>query len=264
MGSKGFIGSHFVKYFKTQNIEFSAPDIRTDTEIFSKPLGNIIYAIGVSNFVEKPLEAIDAHVCILKKILEKCNFDSLLYISSGRIYYNSLSTVEDEKVTIDPSNPNDLYNISKIMGESLCLSTNRKNVRVVRPSNVLGIGAPSNLFVPSIIKDAIKQNKIILHSTLESKKDYIFIDDVIDLIIKIIQNGKSRIYNVASGYNIKSQDIINKIVEITNCSIEISNDAKEFSSGQINIDKIKNEFDFIPTKVTDKIEDLIKFYQNSG
>lgn len=224
-------------------------------------MGNVIYSIGVSNFLSKPLETIDAHVCVLNQILQNHDFDSLLYISSGRIYYNTSSTQEDEKITIDPSSPNDLYNISKIMGESLCLSSNRQNIKIVRPSNVLGIGAPSNLFVPSIIKDAVKNNKIILHSTLESEKDYIFIDDVVELIVKIIQNGRYRIYNIASGHNVKSQDIVNEIIKLTDCTVKIADNAKEFSSPKISTERIKSEFNFKPISITDKIQELVKAYQ---
>ena len=91
-----------------------------------------------------------------------------------------------------------------------------------------------------------------------------YIDDLVELIPKIIFSDKFQIYNIASGYNITSNEIINEIIRLTNCELEIAADAKKFSSGQINIDRIKNEFNFIPTRVIDKIEDVVKFYQTSS
>jgi len=221
----------------------------------------VIYSLGVSNFLKEPLQAIDAHVCILNNILKNCNFDSLLYISSGRIYYNANSTLEENAYSVNPNMKNELYNISKLQGESLCMSMNNPKIKIIRPSNVVGTNAPSNLFIPSLIKEAVETGKIVLHSTLNSEKDYVYIDDLVQLIPKIISLDKYQIYNIASGYNISSKEIINEIIRLTNCKLEIAPDAKKFSSRQINIDRIKSEFNFVPTKVVDKIGDVVKFYQ---
>ena len=221
----------------------------------------MIYSLGVSNFLKEPLQAIDAHVCILNNILKNCNFDSLLYISSGRIYYNANSTLEENAYSVNPNMKNELYNISKLQGESLCMSMNNPKIKIIRPSNVVGTNAPSNLFIPSLIKEAVETGKIVLHSTLNSEKDYVYIDDLVQLIPKIISLDKYQIYNIASGYNISSKEIINEIIRLTNCKLEIAPDAKKFSSRQINIDRIKSEFNFVPTKVVDKIGDVVKFYQ---
>jgi len=141
------------------------------------------------------------------------------------------------------------------------MSMNNSKIKIIRPSNVVGTNAPSNLFIPSLIKEAVETGKIVLHSTLDSEKDYVHIDDLVQLIPKIISSDKSQIYNIASGYNISSKEIINEIIRLTNCELEIASDAKKFSSRQINIDRIKNEFNFVPIKIIDKIEDLVKFYQ---
>ena len=225
-------------------------------------MNHVIYSLGVSNFLKDPLEAIDAHVCILNNILKNCNFDSLLYISSGRIYYNANSTLEENPYSVNPNIKNELYNISKLQGESLCMSMNNPKIKIIRPSNVVGTNAPLNLFIPSLINEAVETGKIVLHSTLDSEKDYVYIEDLVEIIPKIISSDKYQIYNIASGYNTSSKDIVNEIIRLTNCELEIASDAKKFSSSQINIDRIKNEFNFVPTKIIDKIKDVVKFYQN--
>jgi nucleoside-diphosphate-sugar epimerase len=105
------------------------------------------------------------------------------------------------------------------------------------------------------------KNKIKIFTTLSSKKDYVYIDDVLDLIPKISINGKDKIYNIASGKNIESEKLINKISEITSCSIEVSSDAKEYSYPETSITKIKKEFNFHPTDVLDKIEEMVKEFE---
>jgi nucleoside-diphosphate-sugar epimerase len=172
--------------------------------------------------------------------------------------------LEESHFNINPNSKNDIYNISKLQVESLCMSMNNSKIKIIRPSNVVGTSGPPNLFITSIIKEAVETGKIVLHSTLDSEKDYVYIDDLVQLIPKIIFSDKSQIYNIASGYNISSNEIINEIIRVTNCELKIASDAKKFSSAKINIDKIKNEFNFVPTRITDKIEELVKFYQNSN
>ena len=258
LGSSGFIGSNISKTLKNKNYDCYTPDVRKES-LDGKNLGNVVYSLGVSDFLNKPFETIDAHICILNKILKNCNFESLLYISSGRMYYNIDSTLEENSLNINPNMKNDLYNISKLQGESLCLSLNNPKIKIIRPSNVVGISAPPNLFITSLIKEAVTTGKIILHSTLDSEKDYVYIDDLIELIPKIIFSNKFQLYNIASGYNISSNKIIDEIIRLTDCKLEIASDAKKFSSGRINIDRIKNEFNFVPTNVIDKIENIVKF-----
>ncbi len=76
LGSSGFIGSNISKTLKNKNFDCYTPDVRKES-LDGKNLGNVIYSLGVSDFRNKPLETIDAHICILNKILKNCNFDSL-------------------------------------------------------------------------------------------------------------------------------------------------------------------------------------------
>jgi len=260
LGSGGFIGSHLVEYFNKTGVEYYAPKLLNE-KFFEESLGHVIYAIGVTDFNQRPYDAVEAHVCLLKKILEKKRFDSFLYLSSARIYRGLSSTLEDEPIIVQPTNKDNLYNISKLMGESLCFSTNNENVRVVRPSNIVGVNLNSNLFLPSIIRDAIKNKKIKLNSTLNSERDYICIDDVVKILPRILLEGKYKLYNIAYGKNIKSEELINKLKKITNCDLELNLCTKEYSFPEISIQRIKNEFDFKPTSIIEKFEDIVNEYK---
>ena len=260
LGSKGFIGKEFTKYLEKKGHECFTPEIREES-LKGIDLGHVIYSAGIPNFMQRPYDAVDAHVCQLKNILENSNFESLVYFSGGRVYNKINSTKENDNLIFNPTDKDDLYGISKIMGESLCIASENPRVHIVRLTNVTGNNFTSKLFLPSIIRDAIIKNKIKIFTTLSSKKDYVYIDDVLDLIPKISINGKDKIYNIASGKNIKSEKLINKISKITGCSVEVSSDAKEYSYPETSIIKIKKEFNFHPTDVLDKIEYMIKEFK---
>lgn len=262
IGSKGFIGSNLVTHLQNIGHECYTPEIRTE-DITNQYLGNVIFTIGVSNFMERPFEAVDAHVCLLAKILKNTRFDSFLYFSSGRVYYNGTSTSEDEPLLVNPKRFDDLYGISKIMGESICLASKQENVKIVRPSNVTGSDFSSKLFIPSILRDAVDKGKILIRSTLDSEKDYVYIDDVVALSTKIALSGKESIYNIAYGKNTYSENIINEIIANTGCELEIQPNASKFSFPTISIEKIKNEFGFKPTPFIPKIKDMVENYKKS-
>ena len=264
LGGKGFIGSHLATYFEKQNIEYWIPE-KNDSSIFNKPLGNVIYCIGMTaDFRSKTFETVEAHVCYLSKVLKESNYESFIYLSSTRIY-KCLSTNntanEDMNLSVNPNNEDEIYNISKLMGESLCLAQKNKNVKIVRLSNVFGDDFKSENFLTSIIKDIIKEKKLELNTTLSSSKDYIYIDDVVKLIIKILFYGKKRVYNVASGINYSNEFIINEIKKHVDFICKVNNNAYEIIFPRISIDNIKYEFDFEPIKIDEKIAEIISMFR---
>jgi len=243
-GSNGFIGSNLVNFLKSQKIECHELE-PNDEKIFEKPLGHVIYCIGVTaDFREKPLDTVNAHVCLLHKILKKCKFDSFLYLSSTRVYANSSTTNEDAQLIVNPNKFEEIYNISKIMGESLCLASEKPNVRIVRLSNVVGNNSNIDDFLSSLIYDAIINKKIILHTTLDSEKDYVHVNDVVNILPKISLHGKNSIYNIASGQNLSNEKIMKKIQEITNCGFEVAENNELHDSSEEILSKIQDEEEF--------------------
>ena len=260
-GSSGYLGSSLVHKLKSENIECLTPDIRKD-KITDKNLGHVIYAIGVADSKQNPVKAIDAHVILLNKLLNETNFESFLYLSSTRIYFNALSTDEDSSLVVDPSDDDSLYNISKIMGETICKLSKKQNVRIARLSNVTGNN--SRFFLSSIIQDAIKTKKIILQTGLDSEKDYVYIDDVLNILPKISLHGKNSVYNIASGQNLTNEKIVRKIQEVVGCEFEVSGNAKKYAFPPISIKLIQKEFNFEPTPILSKLKKIISVYQNKS
>ena len=261
-GSKGFIGSKLVEYLTSQGIECDTPDIHDET-IYRRSLGHVIYAIGItSDFRERPFDTVKSHVCLLNDFFKKSNFDSFLYLSSTRIYSNSTSTNEENSLHVNPANFSDLYNISKIMGESICLSFKNSNIRIARLSNVVGKNIESNDFLFSIIKDAVFKKNIKLCTDPNSEKDYIYVDDVVKILPRISQNGDYRIYNVGSGKNTAVKDIVYELKKITGCSVNFDTNSKLHSFPEISINRVIDEFDFNPSELLSKIKEIVSMCKN--
>lgn len=259
LGSEGFIGSQLVNYLEEKQYEYKTPNV-DDERIFDKDLGDIIYCIGITaDFRKRPFDTVESHVCLLQKILKKCKFNSLLYLSSSRVYLDSKSTNENSDLIVNPTKFENIYNISKLMGESICIGCQKPRVRIVRLSNVVGNNSKYNDFLPSIIFDVLNKKKIVLNLDLNSEKDYVHVDDVVKLLPEISLHGKQSIYNVASGKNTKIKEIIQRLEEIMRCKIQVLNGSKKQSFQKINIKSIEDEFNFQPINFLDQLDEMMRF-----
>ncbi len=263
LGASGFIGHRLNERLGELNLERYAPG--RDEDLAGKHLGDVIYCIGLTaDFRSRPLDTVEAHVCKLQEILRGCDFDSLLYLSSTRLYNaGEGSTTEESTLRVAPLNPSDLYNISKAMGESITLNCGR-HTRVARISNVYGGDFASANFLSTIIRDAVTGRKLVLQTSAASAKDYVSVNDVVDGLIQIATRGSERIYNLASGVNVSNSELAEGLRSLTDCAVEFSPAAPTVSFPRINIERMQTEFDFTPSRVLSDLPDLIKLYKDEG
>jgi nucleoside-diphosphate-sugar epimerase len=220
-------------------------------------LGHVIFCIGDDRVDRAPFAVIDTHVSILADILQHCRFESFLYLSTVRVYMDGQDTRETATVTIDPLEPSQLYNLSKLTGEALCLAMKQHSVRVARVSNVTDVNPRSHLFLPTLIRHALEKGEINLYLAPESAKDYILLDDVVDLVMLISRGGSQRLYNVASGRNISAGEIVSAVQRHTGCKANWHKGQPRIAFTPIDIDRVRHEFGFRPRPVIDQIPSII-------
>ena len=249
LGASGSIGSRLVQALRASGHDVMAP-ARDDRAWATQPLGHVIYAIGITaDFRSRALDTVEAHVCALAPLLRDAQFDSLLYLSSTRVYGGQAVGAEDAALGVNPHDPSDLYNLSKLMGESMCLTSGRSGVRVARLSNVVGADDPdSSNFLPSLLRDA-RAGHMTLRTDLASAKDYIHIDDVVHLLPRIAMHGRHSMYNVASGQQITHGQWVDHLVAITGCTVQVLANAPVTCFAPVDVTRIRAEFGFDPRSV---------------
>jgi nucleoside-diphosphate-sugar epimerase len=260
LGASGFIGSALVARLKQSGIEYLAPG--RDEKLSGRRLGDILYCVGLTaDFRAHPFETVEAHVCHLLRILRDCEFNSLVYLSSARIYQKqNASGREEDVVQVSSLNKDDLYNISKVMGESLSLASGKKT-KVVRLSNVYGEDYASRNFLATIIREAISTATVTVHNPPDAEKDYVSIHDVVDGLIKIAAEGRHRIYNLAGGMNLSNLRLTQRISELTGCQITFASAPAGISFPSINIDRMRLEFGYQPRNLLDDLSKLVDAYR---
>jgi nucleoside-diphosphate-sugar epimerase len=251
LGASGFVGGAMARYLSAKGYKVLTPDQRRLglDEINKHVDGHVIYCVGLTgNFRSQPFSTFDAHVGILKLLLMSPNFESLTYLSSTRVYFGGCLANEDADLNVNPGRRDDIYNISKLMGESFCREAYRQGARVivVRLSNVLGNAVSTNKFLSDLWGQAKTFGKIDLASSLSSKKDYVSIEDVVEVLEKIATRGTFDTYNLASGVSVSNEDIVRLIHKRHPCNVVVRDNADENSFPNIDISRIKGEFNFVP------------------
>jgi nucleoside-diphosphate-sugar epimerase len=244
-GASGFIGSHFSDYVKAKGHKVNVMPRDINEIPMQTNLGHVVYCIGLTaDFRSKTFETVDAHVSLLSKVLKSFQFESFLYLSSTRVYQGQVDAREGSQLSVNPNNRDDLYNLSKIMGESLCINSLSKNIKIARISNVYGKGMGKSNFLYDITQNVMVDNSLVLKTSLYSEKDYLPISDAVEMLYMISTRGSQSVYNVASGVNTSVKTILGLLEKRSAFQLDLSEDAVLNVFPKINVEKISNEFSF--------------------
>jgi len=144
------------------------------------------------------------------------------------------------------------------------MSLPNKKIKVVRMSNLFGNNFKNQIYLlPVLIRNSLKYKKINIFVNKKSSKDFIHVNEAFEVLLKVINKGKHRLYNIASGKNIELFKIAEEIKKITNCKINYTNQNKLISDPIIDISRIKKEFNYKPKKdLIKSLSELIINYKN--
>ncbi len=240
VGGRGFIGRALCASLRERGADVAILAHRDPLP--TGGLGHVVYTSGVaSSSAGNPSYAYGAHVEGVGRILDGGRFDSLLFLSSTRVYGASTDTAEGAPLTVAPETGRDVYRVSKIAGEALCLAHPAPAVRVARLSNVAGASFDSSLFLSDVLRQAAGTGRVRLHTTRTSAKDYITIGDVCRYLTAIAQTGRARLYNVAQGENVDNAAICD-FLTAHGVAIEIDADAATAVTPPIDVRRLRSEF----------------------
>jgi nucleoside-diphosphate-sugar epimerase len=245
LGSNGFIGKELVKSLRDAGAVVHAPERHEVAALGAnrkdRNFGHVFYCIGLTaNFRTRPFDTVQAHVCILREFLENARFETFTYLSSTRVYEGANSTSEMADLKVSPGDPGHLYNLSKLMGESLC-HARRAHAKVVRLSNVYGAAMPQQNFLSQVLRESRESGRVQFLTAPSSSKDYVNIRDVVRWLPLIATQGKHSVYNVATGQN-TSNSRIGELLEQRGVGVGFSTEAPEWSFPLIDTRRLSEEF----------------------
>tara|TARA_B100002052_G_C15827259_1_gene573529 strand:- start:136 stop:1137 length:1002 start_codon:yes stop_codon:yes gene_type:complete len=202
---------------------------------------------------------------LLKISYEKwmhCNFKYKSEFKHSRFHQISTDEVygsndEGSSKETDRHMPNSPYSASKSSADMIVRSFNKTyglNTTITCSSNNFGPNQHSEKFIPKLINCLIKNYEIPLYGDGNNVRDWIYVKDNCDAIIKVYNKAENgEVYNIASNNELSNIEMINLFSKVLNVKPKIKfvpdrfgHDKRYSLSTQKIKDKLnwKSEFNF--------------------
>ncbi|WP_310557754.1 SDR family oxidoreductase [Flavobacterium sp.] len=222
IGSQGFIGSHCVAFFESKGFDVFQADVDASTcknyykmdrqnSDYSMPFQENQYDVCVNASgsahvgfsFEKPSKDFELNVVNVQKILvairdynSNCKF---INFSSAAVYGNPQFLPITENSVCKPLSP---YGFHKLQSELLLTEYSKffgLKTCSLRVFSAYGPGLKKQLFW-DLYQKALVGNEILLFGSGSETRDFIYIDDLVQIIDLVIHNSpfQGTIYNVAN------------------------------------------------------------------
>ena len=280
-GSGGFLGRALVHKLR-QDAANSVIEIEVSTgwDILDKPElekklreFDILIHLAALTFVpesyKRPYDFYNVNLVGTLNMLEICRTRNkpIVYMSSY-MYGHPQYLPIDENHSLSAVNP---YGQSKLMGEELCRAYARDfqlSVVALRLFNLYGPGQTDNFLLSKIVKQAMAGDEIKLNDH-RPRRDFIFIDDVVNALIKIVAIFNSikgfNCYNIGYGASHSIGDVIEIVRKFyPDITVSFSGEQRpdEILDTVSNIDKAKKELSWKPLVALEAgIAEMIKYNQ---
>ena len=172
-----------------------------------------------------------------------CGYKIVIYCSSAVVYGDSGTKPYTEKM---PVYPVDTYSQAKLENEERVLNAGGS---VIRLANVIGPGMAVNNVLSDILAQMTAAGPVTVRNG-RPIRDFVWVDDVAQALISLVQKQDPGIYNVGTGVGVSIQELAEMFITIA------GKDQKEVhsmasSSGHsynvVDIEKMKSTFGWSPT-----------------
>lgn len=220
-GASGFIGSHLTNRLKSHNIFITSR--KNENEITGNIVAESFQDIDFSQLPKLDIlfhqAAITDTLVHTKNVMQVNCYDALelfnkaldkgckkiVYASSCAVYGDVTPPFKEA----GPYNPLNIYAESKL---ELDRMVNSDKIIGLRYSNVYGRGEYHKKHYASMVSKLIKQVKLKETPKLfkwgEQKRDFVYIEDVVEMNIKAAESGLCGVFNAGSGVARSFNEII--------------------------------------------------------
>lgn len=259
-GANGFIGRHLVRKlatsaFKVKGIGSGFGDL-SDCKTWARlPSADVVIHLAAKSSVlgswECPPDFVESNCLGTSYALEFCRLhNAKLIFLSTYMYGDSGSKAIPETALVFAKNP---YALTKQFSENLCeIYRNNFGVEsfILRPFNVYGPEQSEGFLIPKIVREAQTLGKVHVKD-LDPRRDYVFVDDVIEAIVKLIEyNGSHRTFNIGTGKSHSVREVIQTVQSLLGCHVVVTSEdirrPSEIMDSVANIDLARRELGWFP------------------
>lgn len=281
--------SKSLKYRDYRFVQADLADLQYLKELFEiekfDVICNLAAQAGVRYSLLNPQAYIDSNIQGFLNILECCRHNQikhLIYASSSSVY--GLNTKMPFAESHKTDQPISLYAASKKSNELMAHTYSHLfNIPTtgLRFFTVYGPWGRPDMALFSFTNNIINGLPISIYNNGEMKRDFTYIDDIVDGIIKVIDsglntvkdiNGKSQTESISNVYNIGRGQPVNLMDFITELELSLGTKSiKKFMPMQdgdvtqtwANIDRIKLKYGYDPKfNIQDGVKAFVNWYRS--
>lgn len=266
-GATGFVGSHLVKSLKMLGHEVVALfcdvcDKSDLLKLLSDGNYDIIFHLASAIPKRKKIDEQTQLTMYSTNVIGTENVLNCAWkLNTRMVYLSSLAVCSGgdwhHPVTEDEAVPGDYYSQTKLMGEVLAEHYRRHfefSIISVRLASVYGPGDRHKFVIPYFLDRVFSGEDIFIHGKGERIMDFIYIDDVVDGIIKAGLSDKVGVFNIGSGKGTTIAELGRTVVEVaqecgfntklTHSNLNNAREDTSFLAGDIT--KAKKILNFTP------------------
>jgi nucleoside-diphosphate-sugar epimerase len=199
-----------------------------------------------------PYSTFDHSLRTLENALDnsRSKIKHFIYFSSSMVYGNFQEAAVTEETIC---NPIGIYGALKYAGEKLVIAYNQVfnlPYTIIRPSALYGERCVSRRVGQIFLENAVQGKNVVIHGDGSDKLDFTYIQDLIQGVVKIIENPKAinEIFNITFGQGREISSMA-KLVKENFPEIEVEYLAKDAlmpDRGTLSIEKAKRLLGYSP------------------
>jgi len=269
------------KELRLQNLEsernfyFTNNDLSNEDSLNELVDIDIVYHMGaragVRQSFKDPLSYIKDNTVATTNVANFCKNNSIqkmILASTSSIYGNSgdKEMVEDldEKI-----NPPSIYATTKLSGETLAktiLSSHDTNLIITRFFTVYGPYGRPDMSILRFIHWIMENKEVTIFGDGEQRRSFTYIDDVVELLLKVKNCDSSETFNVGSNKTSSLNEVIKIIENFSNKEARVINQPRAFRDPDVvlpSLSKSKQILNWEPsTNIEDGIKSTIEWYSS--
>lgn len=165
---------------------------------------------------------------LLECIRENKNIKRFIHMSTDEVYGDMGNYKKTESSVLCPTNPYAATKASaELLVQSYYYSYNIPAI-IIRSNNVYGPRQYVEKVIPKFINQLLNDKECFIHGSGESRRSFLYIDDIVSAVNHILQYGEiGEIYNISSDYELTILQLLN-ILRIKICPTKLIDNICKF------------------------------------
>ncbi len=230
LGAAGFIGRTLVNRLSAAGVDLvslAKQDLDLETPAAATQLTELLHTDDTLVFISakapvRDVSMLAANLRMAETVVAAVSRQAVahvIYVSSDAVYHDSTEPLTEDS----PTAPGSLHGVMHLARELALTQSLAVPIGILRPTLIYGVNDPHNGYGPNRFRRLVEQGQsITLFGEGEENRDHILVDDVAELLQRMMFHRSEGVLNAATGHVTSFRTIAETIVNFGDTSVEIN------------------------------------------